>query len=350
MKVSRDKLKAALKDVGSVIKPRTPLPILETVKLETVSGMLEITATDLYSRITRKIECNGELAGFCVSHKKVEQLVASSKADEIEISKNGRAIFEIPDRCELPTLKAGEFPPASFKLTRALGVAPEILAEAIERVSWLQTKKEAPTVLEQAVGVYCNATSLEAFAFSGNGAAVYSTKSIQADAQFLLPKELAGALLLELKSANCIVSLSENEIKTTSDTGETSIRLLEGKGANYQPFLEQSRKLSYAPISRDLLQSACESILAIAGSTTVEAAWIKMKSEGERMSLKYDASPGKFVCLLPFKGELDITIDASKLAPVLKHVGPEPKIASFNRALYLVDGDLTVILAGALEK
>lgn len=127
-------LKNALSDVLPVVPSRTTLPALECVRLATQGTILEVTATDLEVRITRRIPAEIESEGTALVPAKllsdVVRSLDSSEALRLEC-RDSTVTVETPyGRYQIAGLPADEFPQAEEPPEGAL----EISTKATERI------------------------------------------------------------------------------------------------------------------------------------------------------------------------------------------------------------------------
>lgn len=146
MKLNNETLRRALKDPAALASKRTPLLVLNCVKISASGGKLTIAATNLDAYRESIIPCEGDFTETCVHAGRLQQLLSDFGAGDVEfnLSPNGSRI-ELSGRhsAKLPTVRQEE---KDGKVINEFPAAPEVkgqpignlkaLADAIQSVAW----------------------------------------------------------------------------------------------------------------------------------------------------------------------------------------------------------------------
>ena len=162
IKVKKEDLSKGLGKVVSSINPRSTLPILSNLLIETCNkSKIRITGTDLEIGIIHTIEAEIIDEGtITIPAKKFSDIVREAPEDDIEITvtknnsitiKSGKAFFKLMG---LPKDDYPKFP--QFSLDNAITIDQATLKECIELTSFAISNDETRYVLNGALVIIKN--------------------------------------------------------------------------------------------------------------------------------------------------------------------------------------------------
>ncbi|HIE09996.1 MAG TPA: DNA polymerase III subunit beta [Kiritimatiellae bacterium] len=115
LKVARGPAVNALQKIQAIISPRTTLPILNNVLLETADGSLKITATDLDVTVTARVQAEVVRAGATtVPAKHIISILRALPAEELQLevdTKNNTTIRSGSSYFRIIGIPKDDFPP-----------------------------------------------------------------------------------------------------------------------------------------------------------------------------------------------------------------------------------------------
>jgi len=277
--VTRENLNKALSMVGRIVGNRASLPVLGNVLLQTESGRLKISTTDLEigltTRIGAKVDKEGEITVPC---RTLSEFVASISGDNVEI-KVDKLVMTVTSATAKATLRgidAEEFPVIpTVEASSALTVHGPTLLQAVKQVVIAAATDETRPVLAGMLlkwsgkEMRCVATDSYRLAEktitmdkdAKEGSAIVPARSIN---------ELAR-VMGTTNSESVAISLQENQILFTFDDSELVSRLIDGKYPDYQKIIPKD-KTTTAIFEADEFKSVLKtaSIFARESANTVK--------------------------------------------------------------------------------
>ena len=248
----QENLARALSVVGRAVASRSTLPITQNVLLSTEQSMLKISATDLNMAMTTWIGAQVEEEGaITVPARLLSDFVNSLPPERIDIEETsqpiGLNIKCVSFESNISGSLAGDFPPIpTVEGGVAARIEPEVLREAITRVSFAAATEDSRPVLT-GVKTEINADNFKFAAADGFRLAVYSGKLAEPpseDLEFLLParvlNEIGRLLGTQQKPVEFMVTPSSNQALFRVEDVEIVSSLIAGNFPNYNQLIPQS--------------------------------------------------------------------------------------------------------------
>lgn len=276
----------ALSLAGKVISNKSPMPILETFRIEAEeNNTLSITASDGETWLTMiaQVTCVPKGLVFCIDAKSLLQVVSNLNNKEIvaEIDEAKKTITFRYDKghCQLPYQDAAVYPkPKEMEWQEAKSIPTKILYDSIGRASFAVANEELRQVMN---GVH--------FDFLEDGDVIsvatdarklvrmrhYAVTSAPSEAKsFTLPTKPCNILLglLQKVSDNSKESIvnyatDEKNVKFVTDTFVVVSRLVEGRYPNYNAVIPQESS-KRAVINKEEFVSALKHVLPMSSQQT----------------------------------------------------------------------------------
>ncbi len=270
-------LKAALAQVGKVIKPRTTIPAIAGVLLEAhVDGGLTLSGTDLESRAMRTVPADVSEAGSVVLPSQLLQsFVGELTGGEttVSVAENRRARITC-DRTEitLPGIDPEEFPVSQdFDApTTDLTIAADVLADALARVVHAVAPDESRPVLAGVLVQIADGT-LSLVAADGFRLAMSHVHDLDAsDMSVIVSGKPLAALVGALGSATS-VRLAVNErgshLLVDTEIGVWHLRLIDGQFPDFNRIIPREWKIKFTA-DRVALLAAIKLVAPVAAENT----------------------------------------------------------------------------------
>lgn len=288
--VLRDDFQKALQTVQHSVSPRSVMPILSGVLLETLDGKVKLFTTDLESSTTTCCGANVEEKGVCVVNHRLlldlfrdsddERLVLETNGNELEI-RGEKNIFRI---FTMPVDDFPEQPIVDIPVVERLD--PTAFTRAVQAVSRAASRDEKRPTL---TGIYMEISGEEISLVSTDSYRLAVKKfrdgySVKEEGNFIVP---ASALLnfSRLVSGENPVNVyrDENAGQLRFDDGNVSftVRLIDGKFPRYEQFIPESTGISVEIRKEELLSAIKRASLV---NTT-----IKIQLEPGRVTLNSES-------------------------------------------------------------
>ena len=237
-----------LSRVNKIITPKTHLPVLSTILLETHDGQLKGTATSPESTIivlaNAKVDKEG---GVCVPAKTILEFVASLPQDKVVMEEKDGHLTMVCNgyRASIPCMAKEEFPPVVTKGKHGVKIAKESALDAIRAVSYAAATDEGRPIL---TGVRITGKDKETTLVATDGYRL-SLKTIRTEQNTDLSATIPARALIEAGH----IGDEEKEEKTitlspvvdgqigifVADT-EIYARALDGEYPNYEKIIPRS--------------------------------------------------------------------------------------------------------------
>ena len=281
IKVTQDDIAKGINKVITSVNPRSTLPILSNILLETVGkDQLKIIGTDLEIGIINTIPAEVIEAGtITIPAKKINDIVREAPEDDIEISvnknnsiniKSGKAFFKLMGlpRDDYPT-----FP--QYSLESAMAIDQNILKECITLTAFAISSDETRYVLNGALVIIKNKT-IKMIATDGRRLAVIEkginvTKDV--NVEVIVPTKAFYELNKNIQTEGVVhvVELG-NQIIFAVENVTIISRLIEGHFPNYEQVIPAEEKV-IAKINREKLLSTLRRVSLL---TSLEAQAVKV--------------------------------------------------------------------------
>ena len=309
IKVKKEDLSKGLGKVVSSINPRSTLPILSNLLIETCNkSKIRITGTDLEIGIIHTIEAEIIDEGtITIPAKKFSDIVREAPEDDIEITvtknnsitiKSGKAFFKLMG---LPKDDYPKFP--QFSLDNAITIDQATLKECIELTSFAISNDETRYVLNGALVIIKN-KELKIISTDGRRLAVIQkpvavNKSINLEA--IIPTKALHEINRNMQEGE-EVSIVELGTQIVFHVHETTIisRLIEGHFPNYEQVVPKEEKI-IVKINRNRILATIKRVSLL---TSLESQAIKVDVLKNNKMILSSRSPN----LGESKEEIDIEI------------------------------------------
>lgn len=230
MKVNRQDLLSVIRRVAPFAKTRTTQPILSMVKIEALNGRLHATASDGQAFVESICECDGNEMPYCVSPGPLLALSAYGPDTlDLSVDKN-RLKVKCGAMASLSTLDAKEFP-AWPEDTKALGVNPCDLAEAISSVAWAAnpSARSYAETMKRVVWIDMNTKEhfMVAMAYDGRRFAMVNKSAVVPNARLIFYTENADILVEALRVDKSSISTNASWIVAGGECLRVAINQVE---------------------------------------------------------------------------------------------------------------------------
>jgi len=247
-KTEKDVLLLGIQTVQNVITPKSALPILSNILIETQNNGLRLTATDLDIGISCVIPVDIlEPGSITIPAKRLGDIVKElpSNNTSVTVKKNNLVVIET-ENCQFKImgLSKEEFPKLpEFKDKEVIKIEQVFLQEILKLTSFAVSFDEARYVLN-GILFQINKNNLTLVATDGKRLAVVERKiqySIDKDIKIIVPIKTIHELNRNLKNEGDVsLILGNNQI--LFDLGKVVIisRLIEGEFPDYHQVIPQS--------------------------------------------------------------------------------------------------------------
>ena len=333
--LKKDLLKATQIIIGA-ITPKTTLPILSNILIETKKDNITIFATDLEIGMKYTVKCNVIKEGIItLPARHLTNIVKELPEGEIEIIeeknniiniKSGKILFRIN------SLKKDEFPkfPSSPK-KQSIDINTSVIKDMINKTAFAMSHDEVRYVLN---GVYLeiekgdkNKTLLKAVATDGKRLA-YIFNSVNA------PDNYSKKVIIPLKTINEIsriidewedikIIIGEKQINFETNNIIITSRLIEGHFPDYNQILPKKYKERVKLDTEQFLTSVKRVALLINDKTN----YIKLNLKKDVMLLSIETpevGQAQEEIEIDYKGEeITMAFNPNYIMDVLKNIGDD---------------------------
>jgi len=254
----------SLQNAAAVAERRQTIPILANLRLKTIEGRLEVTATDLEIQIKTfsdliEIQEEGETT---VSARKMSELCRSlPEGENVEFSlSNGKlSVISSNFHADFATISADDFPEIEInEEQKPVSINSGILKRILTKTSF--------SMASQDVRYYLNGMLLEVEGNRINGVATdghrlafssAKTKSTDIETRNILPRKavLELAKLLSTNDDNIELLIGPSYVDVSTENLRFCSKLIDGKYPDYDKVFPTGDPLPL-DISKELLQSA----------------------------------------------------------------------------------------------
>ncbi len=258
MKISIDKeiLSQAILKVLNVVNPKTNLPILSNILIESVDSKIKISATDLDIGITTGVPAAiSEPGAITIPAKKFSEIIRELPEGEVKITvkKNNSISIECKEcSFRLMGLPKEEFPQLpDFKNKDVLKIDPSELTAMLELTSFSMSRDETRYVLN-GILFEIEGANLRLVSTDGRRLAVVSKDIIYGNAtkkiSIIIPAKTIQELMRSINQSEEELAMVIAENQVMFEMGETSVvsRLIEGEFPDYKQAMPSSNP-SYNP-------------------------------------------------------------------------------------------------------
>lgn len=294
--ISREKLQEALTAVAAAVPPKTTLPVLGNLLLETTEKGLKLSGTDLDIGVSTEVLADVEAPGaITVPAKKLVEIVRELPPAPVKLGAAGeqRVTLECGrSRFKLLGLPKDEFPAfPSVNFSKSWRVKSGDLQNLISHTAFAVSTEESRPILN---GVLWEVRDQELRMVATNGHRLakmelpYSATSV---GDFIIPpKALEQVRRLFPAGEELEIAKGENHLAFRSPFTSVFTRLIEGPYPNYDQVIPKDND-RVAIIDKLALQSALKRMAVVASDQT------------HRVKLSFNSALLKFSVTTPDLGE-----------------------------------------------
>lgn len=252
--VSSSYLLKYLQVLGGIINNNNTIPILDNFLFSLDNNELSISASDLETTISSKIEVeSSETGSICIPAKLLLDTLKTFAEQPLTFTTTDSNTVEISSshgKYALAYANSNDFPTQIELLdSNATVMHADILATAINKTLFATGNDDLRPVMSGVLFQFKN-DSLTFVATDAHKLSKYSREDIQAasPAEFIMPKKPLGLLRNILQGSEEMVTIEYNETNTkfTFENTEMVCRLIDGKYPNYEAVIpkENPNKLT----------------------------------------------------------------------------------------------------------
>lgn len=244
--VETAQLKKAVSQIAPVAKNATVLPVLQTIKLETVDGQLTLDATDLDMRATRTIDAEVTTPGIlCVNGRLLNSFLATAKVPDLHLKAEGDNLLIEGSNIHVTIngVVAEDFPvwDSADELKRFFDIDTKLFCHHISQVVDAVAADESRPVL---TGLYLHDRDSHIYLVATDGyrlACQPVMKSVTEGVNLIIPAKTAN-YISKLFSDEEYLTLSFNESTVVFDGEHAKLvsRLIDGAYPNYAALVPTS--------------------------------------------------------------------------------------------------------------
>ena len=295
MKINTTALARALAALERVAGKRTPMPVLNTVRIEAQKGVLTLQATNLESFVSLDVECQGDLVACCVPARVFRNVVGMGDTTELELLKGWlhvSAEMGVNNRnTKIPTIPADTFPACAVVKEFALAVDCRELAKAIDRAGYAFSAETDRPVLHNVM-----------FLASKGQMAVVSTNGrhlaecvlpCDAEASFMVPACEISTLVAALTVDKAELQVGENWIHVSHADGFSQVKLSDLQMPNVMMVANSARNgEKVSTFNREELTSALDMCRKFVTDKTFS---VKFEPKKKQAQVSVDSEAGSIV-------------------------------------------------------
>ncbi len=246
--VSSTVLLKHLQVVGSVVNTNNTLPILDNFLFELKENQLTVTATDLETTISMKLEVESDSAfNVAIPAKMLLDTLKTFPEQPLKFTivteKNTVEISSDQGKYELAFQNADEYPKApEIESANMIQIEGDILARAFNKTVFATGNDELRPVMS---GVFCefNSEGITFVATDAHKLVRFKQTNLKSDinSSFILPKKPINLLRSIVSGLEEKITLEYNETnaKFKSENLSLSCRMIDGKYPNYSAVIPQ---------------------------------------------------------------------------------------------------------------
>ncbi len=246
--VSSTVLLKHLQVVGSVVNSNNTLPILDNFLFELKENQLTVTATDLETTISMKLEVESDSAfNVAIPAKMLLDTLKTFPEQPLKFSiiteKNTVEISSDQGKYELAYQNADEYPKApEIESANMIQIEGDTLARAFNKTVFAAGNDELRPVMS---GVFCefNSEGVTFVATDAHKLVRFKQANLKSDinSSFILPKKPINLLRTIVSGLDDVITLEYNETnaKFKSENLSLSCRMIDGKYPNYSAVIPQ---------------------------------------------------------------------------------------------------------------
>jgi DNA polymerase-3 subunit beta len=334
--VAKSALCGALSLAGRVVEKKTSIPILSNVKLHADTDHLTISATDLESALTVRVEASiAEPGATTLPAKRLSDYTRLLPEGDIRFRGDEKAWVTITSgrsRTRISGMSVESFPELPTVPDAALTVPAGLFLALINRTKLAITKVESRFVLDGALFDHHDG-HLHLVATDGHRLAfAWSDLSGERDTKFLLP----GSALRNLPqliggSESFAISQDDNHLFFRAGQALLAVRKLAGQFLDYRRVLPKESKVVLT-VNRADLAGALSRVAQFADERS-RAVRLSLKKELEIFASRADAGESSETVQCDYAGEpLEVGFNAQYLSEFLSVIDSEAVTIHLNDA------------------
>lgn len=342
--LSTEYLEKALSVANKIIPSKTPLNVLEGVKIEAIDNQLILTTTDLENEFKAFINCEVFSEGSVIIPSK-ELFKIISKIDypeiQLELEENKLIINSLGFKAELTTISEGEYPEIDFgDFEDSIVLNSEDFENAINHVVYASSYPEDSNPVFAGVLFEIEDNKINFVATDGSQLAFYSlnyksSKTKEVNYKLIVPVKSLNAVIKELDQ-EVSIGFNQNSISFSYDTEYGKIvinsKLIEGNFPEYKEVIPSKFKTSFN-ISRKPFLNAIKRVSLLSKSKELSGVIIFDISKNKLVIESIESEIGKAkeeLIISNFKGEpLNIAFNSKFLEDMLNKVKEDELKLSF---------------------
>lgn len=329
--IARQNMDRAIQRVLGVVSPKTTLPVLANLLVESDSEGkgISMTATDLDMTVTTRGEASVESGGgVTVPAKRLAEIVRelpegdigfASEGEEIAI-RSGRSNFKIVG---IPTEEFPTLPKSDPK--SAFSVDGEAIVRMVDKVGFCTSRDETRPSLNGAYWEFDSGATIMT-ATDGHRLATFRLEgdfgSAAGKSMIVPPKALAHAVRVIGAEGEDTIKISVHENHVAFFVGSTVInsRLLEGPFPNYRQVIPKDNDKELV-VDRETFMGAVRRVSVLADTLTHQVRLAISKKKVGLVVSTPDVGEAREEIEGSFTGEsMEIGYNANYLLDVLKHM------------------------------
>jgi DNA polymerase-3 subunit beta len=337
-------LEKALSVANKIIPSKTPLNVLEGVKIEAIDNQLILTTTDLENEFKAFINCEVFSEGSVIIPSK-ELFKIVSKIDypeiQLELEENKLIINSLGFKAELTTISEGEYPELEFvDFEDSIVLANEDFENAINYVVYASSYPEDSNPVFAGILFEIEDNKINFVATDGNQLAFYSlnykgTKTKGTNYKLIVPVKSLNAVIKELNQ-EVSIGFNQNSISFSYDTEYGKIvinsKLIEGNFPEYKEVIPPKFKTSLN-VSKKPFLNAIKRVSLLSKSKELSGVVIFDISKNKLVIESIESEIGKAkeeLVISNFKGEpLNIAFNSKFLEDMLNKIKEDELKLSF---------------------
>ncbi|RKX32399.1 MAG: DNA polymerase III subunit beta [Verrucomicrobia bacterium] len=243
LKLARGPAVTALQKIQAIISPRTTLPVLNNVLLETADGSLKITATDLDVTVTARVEADVVRAGATtVPAKHIINILRALPGEELQLevdTKNNATIRSGSSYFRIIGIPKDDFPPApDIEEKKSFTLEQSTFRRLLELTSYAAAPSEEGRAILMGVLLSFKGEKLTVVATDGRRLALHETEMEiprGSEVDMVVPIKTVQELQKTLgEEGDMVIRAGQNQV--AFEFGDTLVvsKLLEGTYPNYR--------------------------------------------------------------------------------------------------------------------
>lgn len=284
--VSRNELSAALGLAAQASSVRTALPVLASIRIQTVAGGLSLTGCD--GEMWAKATCEANIedqGGVCVQQQLLTQIVGALGQGEVSLSLEGTTLFLRHGQSEwkMLALPAEEFPEVpDFPASSSLTLTHKELNQAIDSVAYAVSDDTSRPVLTGVLFHY-DGEKLTMVATDTHRMAVHTVarEGLGSDITAIVPEKALKIVKALPLGDDDSVQLSFDESRLLVDIGKAKVvaQLLSGQYPNWERVVPSEFTRVWTADRQELMDNINRAMILARDN----ANRVKFRGEGERV-------------------------------------------------------------------